>query len=360
VAVRRRAVTTRRRAVTSVGIVVNPHAAGDVRRLTSLAPNLQLGQRTSITARVLSGLVAAGVHHLVSMSEPYDIVGRALQVLSRVQHDRDLRVEATTCGPAVDAPGTRRAATELRERQVACVVTIGGDGTVRAVAAGWPGAVLVPVAGGTNNTVSVTAGPEAAGLAAGLYARDPARWRVHVDDRTVLEVSDDRGPGHLAVADVALTSHRWTGSHAFWDPAVLLEAVLARADASRTGLAGVGGWLAQLGPGEALHLRFGAGGRTILAPLGPGRFVPLEVRDWQVVGQGHPVAVTAPPGASTLAFDGERELVLRGGDRVQVSPRADGLRLLAVDRLLADLPARGAWSPRAEPEASRPRGTVGH
>lgn len=336
----------------SVGIVVNPHAAGDVRRLTSLAPNLQLGQRTSITARVLSGVAAAGVRRVISMSEPYDIVGRATQVLARVEHDSHLRIESTSSGPAVDASGTRRAATELRERDVACVITVGGDGTVRAVAAGWPEAVLVPVAGGTNNTVSVTAGPEAAGLAAGLYAHDPIRWRAHVERRTALEVSDDRGTVHLAVADVALTSHRWTGSHAFWEPAVLLEAVLARADASRTGLASVGGWLARLADGEVLHVRFGAGGRTVLAPLGPGRFVPLEVRDWQIVGAGHRFVITAPPGASTIAFDGERELVLRSGDGVQVSSRPDGLRVLAVERLLRDLPASGATGSVAGSEGS--------
>jgi hypothetical protein len=324
--------------VTSVGIVVNPHAAGDVRRLTSLAPNLQLGQRTSTTARVLSGLVAAGVHQVVAMDEPYGIVGRALEALARVEHHPDLRVTLTRAGPAIDATGTRRAATDLRAQEVACVVAIGGDGTVRAVAAGWPEVVVVPVAGGTNNTVSVAVGPEAAGLAAGLYALDPERWRDHVDARTVLDATDGAGTVHLAVADVALTRHRWTGSHAFWDPAMLLEAVVARSDATRTGLAGVGGWLARLQDGEALHLRFGAGGRRLLAPLGPGRFVPVEVHDWQVVRPGEQVALAGPGATSTLAFDGERELVLPPGGHVRVSPRAHGLRVLAVERLLADLP----------------------
>jgi hypothetical protein len=331
--------------VASVGIVVNPHAAGDVRRLTSLAPNLQLGQRTSTAARILSGLVAAGVRHVVAMAEPYDIVGRACEVLSRVEHHADLHVETTRSGPAVDAPGTRRAAADMRARGVGCVVTIGGDGTVRAVVAGWPDAVVVPIAGGTNNTVSVTVGPEAAGIAAGLYARDPERWRGYLELPTVLDTTDGAGRQHLAVADVALTSHRWTGSHAFWDPAVLLEAVLARSDASRTGLAGIGGWLARLGDGEALHLRFGPGGQRLLAPLGPGRFVPVEIRDWRIVSPGQPVVLGSSEMTSTIAFDGERELVLLGGDHVEVAPRREGLAVLAVDRLLAALP----------PSASLPR-----
>ncbi|HSK21585.1 MAG TPA: NAD(+)/NADH kinase [Egicoccus sp.] len=321
--------------MTTVGVVVNPHAAGDVRRLTSLAPNLQLTQRVNTTARVLAGLAAAGVRDVVAMAEPFDIVGRALELLPRDGHGAALRVVPTAA--AVDAAGTRRAAAAMRDAGVACVITVGGDGTVRAVVAGWPGAVVVPVAGGTNNTVALPVVPEAAGLAAGRYARDPGGLRRFVERRTVLDADDWDGTTRIAVADVAMTRHGWTGTHAVWDPAMLVEAVLARSDATLTGLAGLGGLIARLADGEALHLRFGTPGRRLLAPLGPGRFVPVEVRDWQVVAAGDATLLTATEATCTVAFDGERELVVAPEQSVRVAPRAGGLRVLSATRLLRDI-----------------------
>ena len=320
-----------------VGLVVNPHAAGDVRRLTSLAPNLQLAQRVNLTARVLSGVAAAGALDVLAMPEPFGIVDRAADLLARSDADgigTALRVTETDTPLATDSDGTRAAAAAMRAAGVACVVTVGGDGTVRAVVTGWPDAIAVPVAGGTNNSVAVPVGPEAVGLAAGRFALDPRTHARFVERHTVLESDDSHGDRRLAVADVTLTSHGWTGSHAVWDPARLLETVIARSDGTRTGLAGLAGRVSELGPGEALHLRFGAPGRRLLAPLAPGRFVPVEIRDWRVLAPGEAIALTLPAASATVAFDGERELVVHQPQRIRVRPRSGRLAVLSVAALL--------------------------
>lgn len=119
----------------SVGLVVNPNASRDVRRLTSLARTIDVHERVHTTSRMLLGLAAAGT---------------------------------ASAAAAMAAAGVNR------------VVTWGGDGTNRAVAIGWPNVLLVPLPGGTNNAFALPTEPTAAGLAVGVYAADPERYRALV------------------------------------------------------------------------------------------------------------------------------------------------------------------------------------
>jgi predicted polyphosphate/ATP-dependent NAD kinase len=50
-----------------VGLVVNPNAAHDVRRLTSLAPVIDMHHRVNLVARILCGLAAGGPVEVLHM-----------------------------------------------------------------------------------------------------------------------------------------------------------------------------------------------------------------------------------------------------------------------------------------------------
>lgn len=340
-----------RRAV--VGLVTHSGAAQDVRRLTSLARTIDVHERVNAMARVLAGLAGVPdvqVHHL---SEPTRVVERALATLGALPEAIAVDARPARAPQARDAAGTRRTAAALAEAGAACVVTYGGDGTNRAVAAGWPDAVMIPLPGGTNNAFAQRVDPTAAGLAAALYATDPGafaadvrrapRWRIAVAGR----------PEEIALVDVALVSDEWIGAHAVWDPERLIEAVVVHADPTVPGLAGVAGMATTAGgapPG--VHLSFGRPGRRVLAALGPGRLTPLCVSAVRRVGVGEPVTMRGP---GTLALDGEREMVLRAGETARVSLAADGPRILdaaAVLRAHAD-------GRTARPHTTCPPTTVG-
>ncbi len=78
----------------------------------------------------------------------------------------------------------------------------------------------------------------------------------------------------------------------------------------------------------AVHLRFGSPGRRILAPLGPGQLVPMCVRECRVLGHGETMTMRGP---GTLAFDGEREIVLRPTRRpARIRVAAGSARVLDV------------------------------
>lgn len=338
-----------------VGVVVNPNASRDVRRLTSLARTIDVHERVNTVARVLSGLLAAGVRDIRFMLEPCRVVERAWD---------ELLAAGTVTGPsapppvraiepteAIDALGTTSAAAAMADAGVSCIVTVGGDGTNRAVAIGCGGATIVPVPGGTNNAFAASIEPTAAGLAAGLFAAEPERYEGSLRRAPRLEVRVDDGPITIALVDVALVREGWVGARATWDPGLLVEAVVARGDPTASGLAGIAGMLHPLdgGPPRALHIRFGDGGRVLKGALGPGRLVPLRVAGWRLLHAGD--AVTSSPGPATISLDGEREIVVAPGRRVEIRLAANGPRVLDAGALLRCAAREGRFTGPSEAEA---------
>jgi len=339
-----------------VGIIVNPNASRDVRRLTSLARTVDVHERVNTVARVLSGLLAAGVRDIRFMLEPCHVVERALD---------EMLAAGTVIGPsaappvrpiepteAIDARGTASAAAAMADAGVSCIVTVGGDGTNRAVAIGCGEGIIVPVPGGTNNAFAASIEPTAAGLAAGLYAEEPERYEGSVRCAPRLEVRVDDGPATMALVDVALVRDGWVGARATWDPGVLVEAVVARGDPTASGLAGVAGMLLPLDGGSprALHIRFGDGGHVLKGALGPGRFVPLRVAGWRLLRAGE--AVSSSPGSATIALDGEREIVVAPGGRVEIRLSQNGPRVLDAGALLRCAAREGRFTGSSEGEAT--------
>lgn len=381
---------------TKVGLIVNASASRDVRRLTSLARTIDVHERVNTVARVLGGLAGGRVGTVLYMPEPARVVERALDQLAATDPEKaraglDLRAVRLENGPeAVDAAGTARAASAMAEAGVECLVTIGGDGTNRAVVDGWPSAVVIPLPGGTNNAFATPIDPTAAGLAAALYAADPARYAGQVGQAPILRVQIDDGLATttFALIDVVLVRGCWVGARALWDPALLVEAVVARSDPALTGMAGIGGMLDPFDgpPPRALHLRFGSAGSALTGPLGPGQLVEIGIEDWRVLGLDEPVSLggsvrsvrsggpagsggsvrsgeaaglgdPASPGQLlatgeqlrpaqgqplTLAFDGEREIVLQPGNRAHVHLAADGPRVLDAQGVLRAASRAGA------------------
>lgn len=321
-----------------VGLVTHSGAAQDVRRLTSLARTIDVHERINAMARVLAGLAAVPGVEVRYLDEPTHVVQRALAALAGLPEGIGPAARPATEAQAHDADGTRRAAAALAACGAACVVTYGGDGTNRAVAAGWPEAVMVPLPGGTNNAFAQRVDPTAAGMAAALYAADPGafsaqtravpRWRISVAGR----------PEETALVDVALVTDEWRGARAVWHPERLVEAVVVHADPTVPGLAGVAGMAApDAGAGEGVHVRFGRPGRRVLAALGPGRVSALWLREVRRVDPGAAVTLRGP---GTLALDGEREVTLRAGEEARVLLAGDGPRLLDAGAVLR-LHARG-------------------
>ncbi|MBE0607788.1 MAG: NAD(+)/NADH kinase, partial [Dehalococcoidia bacterium] len=148
-----------------VGLVVNPASGKDIRRLVASASVFDNREKLSIVRRAVLGAIAGGVDRFVYMPDCHGIVSAAVEDLGE-----DAVFERLP-SPATDsALDTTRAAEQMRELGVGCVITLGGDGTNRAFALGWPEAPLVALSTGTNNVFPQMVEGTVAGAAAGLIA----------------------------------------------------------------------------------------------------------------------------------------------------------------------------------------------
>src|SRR5438270_1980546 len=154
-----------------VGIIANPASGRDIRRLVAHGTVFDNNEKTAIVRRVLLGLDAVGIRRVAYMPEhDFGILPRALSEL------RGLQLVAEPLGMPVlgTSADSTRAAQLLAELGAGCIITLGGDGTNRAVARGCGTVPLVPISTGTNNVFPTFLEGTVAGVAAGLVARDGA------------------------------------------------------------------------------------------------------------------------------------------------------------------------------------------
>src|SRR2546425_11249342 len=154
-----------------VGIIANPASGRDIRRLVAHGTVFDNNEKTAIVRRVLLGLEAVGIARVAYMPEhDFGILPRALSL--QQGQTPALRLEAfplemPVLGTSADST---RAAHLLAELGAGCIITLGGDGTNRAVARGCGTIPLVPISTGTNNVFPTFLEGTIAGMAAGLVA----------------------------------------------------------------------------------------------------------------------------------------------------------------------------------------------
>jgi predicted polyphosphate/ATP-dependent NAD kinase len=264
------------------------------------------------------------------MPEPRGICQEALASLN------DSRVQATM----VDIPVTARqedstvAAAAMAEAGVACIITLGGDGTNRAVFKGSnPEIPLLPVSTGTNNVFPEFQEGTTAGYAAGLLATGQIGHEAACWQSKVLRLYRQGQPTDLALVDLAVATDNVIGARAIWEISHLQELFLTRAQPWSIGLSAIGGVVEPLLPDEpfGLHLRFGSEGRKIQAAIGPGLYSEITIRDFRRLEIGEQVSLQFERQA-TLAFDGERDLVARPGEELRVELSKSGPWVIDTQR----------------------------
>jgi len=299
-----------------VGIVANPASGKDIRRLVTQAWVVSNQEKAALTARLLRGLEAAGVEQVLFMPETAGICQKACYKMGPTSL-RVCPVEMPVTGGPEDST---RAAAAMVEAGVQCIVTLGGDGTNRAVFKGCRAEVpLLPISTGTNNVFSEFQEGTTAGYAAGLLATGQTSRQAACYQSKVLWLHSRAGMNDLALVDLAVSTQTFIGARAIWEVDHLKELFLTRAQPWSIGLSAIGGCMETITAQSprGLHLVFGAEGKRIRAPLGPGLFKDISISAVDEVSFGERRAIHVGEPAS-LAFDGERERLVDTKDQLEV------------------------------------------
>ena len=338
-----------------VGVVANPASGRDVRRLVSGASVFDNAEKARMVARFVAGMAITGERRILLMPATDGLPERIKRLVEDLE--RDLATGPLPEVEVLDTPvrgaaqDTVNAVRRMVERGVGAILVVGGDGTHRAVAKACGDVPLCTLSTGTNNAFPAMWEPTVAGIATGLVVAGhagPAGLRVE----KALRISrEGEAKPDLALVDVAFCASRFVGARAVWRAEQIREIVVAFASPSALGISAIAARVAPVA-------RYGAGGlyirlgdpsdprttaQTVNAPLAPGLISSVAIESHRRFGEGD--VIELGPGAGTISLDGEREIELAAGERVQVNLDA-GPVTIDVDQVLA-------WPPNQSLVATR-------
>ncbi|MFM8322908.1 MAG: ATP-NAD kinase family protein [Chloroflexota bacterium] len=337
----------------TVGIIPNPASGKDIRRLIAHGSVFDNQEKVHIVRRVILGLQAAGVDRVVVMPDYFGIGRRATEGMQ-------LRIPVDILEMTIEAnqDDSTRAAGLLREMGVGSVVTLGGDGTNRAVAKAIGDVPIMAISTGTNNVFPQMVEGTLAGMAAGIVAAG----RLPLDETTQrqlrLEVLRDGQMIDLALVDVVVSTDVFIGSRAIWDMSKVRELVLTRASPGTIGLSSVGGSLfcPRLDRRHGVYIRIaddpdsGESLVELTAPIAPGLVETMHVTTFRLLEIGARVPVHTKP--SILALDGEREVKVSAQDDIQVALAERGPLLIDMRRTMDAAARHGLLTKMNAPAAA--------
>ncbi len=331
--------------MSTVGIIANPAASKDIRRLVAQGRVVPDWEKVNTVRRALIGLQSTEVEKVVAMPDSGNLCRRAADDSSI-----SIPLEMLPMSPLYTEGDTMRAATMMTEMGVGCLITLGGDGTNRAVAAATSQIPLVAISTGTNNVFPVMVEGTLAGIAAGLVASG----RLELSDTSVvskiLQIRVNGEFREMALVDVAISRERYVATRAIWDLDTVHEVFLTRAEPAGIGLSSVGGRLHPLSLADVGGLRYklardadeDAPAATVIAPVAPGIVGPAAIAEWELLQEGIPVPLE--PRYCTVALDGERSLTLTPDDEVEIVLARDGPPVVQIQRTLLRAAQQGLFN----------------
>ena len=294
-----------------VGIIANPASGKDIRRLVAHGSVFDNQEKVNIVRRVLLGLQATGVEEVIFMPDYFNIGLKAVN---------GLKLSLKTSILQMLLRGTQEdsveAATRFREMSVDCIVTLGGDGTNRAVAKGCGEVPLLPISTGTNNVFPYMIEGSIAGLAAGVVTLHIVKLDRVIHQTKRLEIERDDQLIDIALIDAVVYNDIFLGSRAIWNMSKVREIVLTKAEPSNIGLSSIGGCLypGSLNEKHGIHIKVGPGDREVLAPIAPGLIERIGIKSHHLIHLNEAVEINHKP--SVLALDGEREVEVRKKEHI--------------------------------------------
>jgi predicted polyphosphate/ATP-dependent NAD kinase len=321
-----------------IGIIANPTSGKDIRRLVSQALVVGSREKVNIVKRVLIGAHKAGAREVMIMPDRYGIGNQSIHDL------KNLFPEVISGVANLDMPlddsgmDSTLAAELMREWGADCIITLGGDGTVRVAAKGADKVPLLPISTGTNNVIPEFIEGTIAGLAAGYFSITPEEKRRALYDRQKkLDVIVNGKMVDTALVDIAVIADQHVGSRAVWDPDRLLQVAVTHTAPTNIGFTSIIGryqTIERSAPYGAMVIVKDKGKcYQVQAAIGPGLIYDVCVDDFQKLQPGKLASLIAHRPV-VLALDGEREIVLNENDSAGILLSLEGPNFINIKKVM--------------------------
>lgn len=322
-----------------IGIIANPASGKDIRRLVAQGTVFDNMEKVNIIQRVLVVLHAAGISDIRMMPDAFGILEKASWAV-----ERNLKIEVQAAPLDMhckyDQGDTTRAAQLMREQGASCIITLGGDGTNRAVAKGCGDVPLIPISTGTNNVFPKMIEGTVAGMAAAVAEQAPDSLVLR--RCKLLHILKNGCDVDTALIDAVITEDRFIGSRAIWDAGDIRELFVTTARADSIGMSAIAGSFCPLmeDDPDGLYIRTGVGAFQTQAPIAPGMMASIPIAEYQRMTPG--AKLRAATTAGMVALDGEREVHFDTEDVLEVAYGLDGPLTIEISHTL-DAAAKGGF-----------------
>ncbi len=328
--------------MSKVGIIANPASGKDIRRLVAYASLMDNRDKMDLVRRLILGIQSTGVDEIVIMPDYYGLGAGAVSGLTRGSlHCQVSILEMPVTGTQEDSATAIR---KMKESGVGCVITVGGDGTNRAVARGDRSVPLIPVSTGTNNVFPGMVEATTAGIAAGIVAGGLADGDGVVAVHKRLVVTVDGEERDMALIDAVVLDQAFVGARAVWNIDEVRQVFCTRAQPETIGLSAIGGGICPVDPEDdfGLYLEVGDGRWRTRAAVLPGVIQEVGIREVRRLPLGEETAISLRP--CLIALDGERELTVAVDDDVTIRVERDGPCVVDINKVIRQAASRGFFT----------------
>ena len=309
--------------MTTVGLIANPLAGKDVRRFVSAASLNSDRSKIEILRRCVLGAIDAGAEKVLLANDFRNLALRAVDGLNLGS-----KIEEMLFNPEGRRTDTTEAAKIFKKEGVKSIISLGGDGTQRDLVLGWTDAPLLPISTGTNNVFPFMVDPTVAGTAAGLLASDELILEEVSKQAKVIHVELPNGIKDLALVDVVLVDDRLTGSRAVIKPDSVKQVLAAIANPASIGLASIAGRSNPVYFDDEAAVSVicdPTAKQGVFAPIMPGSVSDVGILEVKEVELGETIELNGP---GALAFDGERDFVMRENESARATVLRDGPKVI--------------------------------
>ena len=330
-----------------IGILVNPRAARDIRRLVTGASSIPVSERIAICHRIVRGLSVLDVGQILMMPDRDNIAVKLKTAVERERSSTSARLPGVRIldMPVTDsAQDTLDAVHLMVKAKVGAIVVLGGDGTHRLVAHACGTIPLACISTGTNNAFPGNPEATVAGLAAGAVGRKLVAPDIVCQSNKRLCVRVNSQDTIPALVDVCITTEIQTGTRALWRSNRLRKLFLTFAEPGQIGLSSIGSLLSPTTREDdnGLAIDIDPTAKTfmkLMAPIAPGLFEPVTITNYQPISINQKYMMDSSAG--TLAYDGEREVTLFSGDCVEITLDRRGPRTIDVAKTIENIAYSG-------------------
>jgi len=269
------------------------------------------------------------------MPDTFHIGEKAIDnLVSRKQLQCMVEILETTITYSID--DTIRATQLLENMGVGCIISLGGDGTNRAIAKAIVNVPLLPISTGTNNVYPEMIEGTIAGITAAVVASRGYDCSILCQKDKRIEICKDDRIIDIALIDAVVSTENFVGARAIWDISNISDIFVTRANPKSIGFSSIAGFMTRVTRENDFGLRIklgNSGGKVIKAPVSAGVVEEVHIVESEKIPVGEEYIYEAKA-AGTIALDGEREITVKKGENVTFKVSRNGPYKIDVRKTL--------------------------